>query len=81
MPTLPEKHHWRTIATRLLTGTSLAALAVAPPALAQTALPPVQVQGDETGSYTATSFRSGQAARAAAGHAHLRHHHHPAVDG
>jgi catecholate siderophore receptor len=55
MPTLPEKHHWRTIATRLLTGTSLAALAVAPPALAQTALPPVQVQGDETGSYTAAS--------------------------
>ncbi|HEX3754732.1 MAG TPA: TonB-dependent siderophore receptor [Rhizomicrobium sp.] len=45
------------IAVRLLAGTSLAALSIvlAQPALAQTALPPVQVQGEASGSYTATA--------------------------
>jgi catecholate siderophore receptor len=44
-------------ATRLLLGASAATLGLAlgAPAMAQTALPPVQVQGQATGSYTANS--------------------------
>lgn len=52
-----ETNNWHNVAARLLTGTSLVALALvsAAPASAQTVLPPVQVQGGQTGSYTATN--------------------------
>src|SRR5579872_3497438 len=52
-----ESNHWRNVATQLLTGTSLAALAVtmAAPASAQTVLAPVQVQGEANGSYTSAN--------------------------
>src|ERR1700679_3203844 len=57
MSTPSENHKRLAIFARLSASASLSALgiALAAPASAQTVLPPVQVQGDQTGSYTATN--------------------------